>query len=152
MGTDGFRALGIATRTLPANHANCIVADEAELTFAVLLLVFHATVSQFRTGWFIESLVTQILMIFMVRTRRWFFASRPSPAVIALAAGAAFLTIILPFPPGGAVARICLADARLFRFPGRRRGGVPGRHRMGEARLLSMAGARHHADPRKVSA
>jgi Mg2+-importing ATPase len=40
------------------------------LTFGVLLLLFQATETQFRTGWFIESLVTQILMIFAVRTRR----------------------------------------------------------------------------------
>ena len=40
------------------------------LTFGVLLLLFRATEAQFRTGWFIESLVTQILMIFAVRTRR----------------------------------------------------------------------------------
>ena len=71
------------------------------ITFAVLLMVFHATVGQFRTGWFIESLVTQILMIFMVRTRRWAFASRPSLIVVALAAGAAALTLVLPFLPIG---------------------------------------------------
>jgi Mg2+-importing ATPase len=48
------------------------------LTFGVLLLLFQATETQFRTGWFIESLVTQILMIFAVRTRRQLFASRPT--------------------------------------------------------------------------
>jgi P-type Mg2+ transporter len=45
-------------------------------TFAMLLLFFHATETFFRTGWFVESLVTQILMIFAVRTRRSLFASR----------------------------------------------------------------------------
>ena len=69
------------------------------ITFAVLLLIFHAGESFFRTGWFVESLVTQILMIFAVRTRRSLFASRPHPAVIGLAIGAAALTLALPFLP-----------------------------------------------------
>jgi Mg2+-importing ATPase len=69
------------------------------LTFGVLLLLFRATEAQFRTGWFIESLVTQILMIFAVRTRRHLFASRPHPAVVLLAVGSAALTLALPFLP-----------------------------------------------------
>jgi Mg2+-importing ATPase len=69
-------------------------------TFAVLLLLFQADQTLFRTGWFVESLVTQILMIFAVRTRRRLFASRPHRAVAWLAFGAAALTIALPFLPG----------------------------------------------------
>jgi P-type Mg2+ transporter len=48
----------------------------------------------------VESLVTQILMIFAVRTRRSLFASRPHRAVIGLAVGGAVLTLVLPFLPG----------------------------------------------------
>jgi Mg2+-importing ATPase len=70
------------------------------ITFAVLLLVFHAGEGLFRTGWFVESLVTQILMIFAVRTRRSLFASRPHRAVTGLAIGATALTLALPFLPG----------------------------------------------------
>jgi P-type Mg2+ transporter len=70
------------------------------VTFAVLLLLFQADVALFRTGWFVESLVTQILMIFAVRTRRHLFASRPHRAVAGLAFGTAALTIALPFLPG----------------------------------------------------
>lgn len=70
------------------------------LTFAALLLLFHAGEDLFRTGWFVESLVTQILMIFAVRTRRSLFASRPHRAVIGLAIGGAVLTLALPFLPG----------------------------------------------------
>ncbi|MFM9428638.1 Mg2+-importing ATPase [Variovorax sp. GrIS 2.14] len=69
------------------------------ITFAVLLLFFHAGESFFRTGWFVESLVTQILMIFAVRTRRSLFASRPHRAVVGLAIGATALTLVLPFLP-----------------------------------------------------
>lgn len=70
------------------------------ITFAVLLRLFHADEAFFRTGWFIESLVTQILMIFTVRTRRHLFASRPHRAVTYLAFGTAALTLALPFLPG----------------------------------------------------
>ena len=68
-------------------------------TFAVLLLVFHAGEAMFRTGWFVESIVTQILMIFAVRTRRHIFASRPDWAVAALAFGLAGVVLALPYTP-----------------------------------------------------
>jgi Mg2+-importing ATPase len=67
------------------------------LTFAVLLLVFHAGMTTFRTGWFVESLITQILMVFAVRTRRLLFASRPAWLVTVLAVGATLGVLALPF-------------------------------------------------------
>jgi len=70
------------------------------VTFAVLLVLFQVDVALFRTGWFVESLVTQILMIFAVRTRRHLFASRPHWVVAALAFGTAALSLALPFLPG----------------------------------------------------
>ena len=71
------------------------------ITFAVLLLVLHVGLAEFRTGWFVESLVTQILMIFAVRTRRHLFASRPHAMVALLALGTTALTLVLPFLPPG---------------------------------------------------
>ncbi|MEO7060468.1 MAG: HAD-IC family P-type ATPase [Lapillicoccus sp.] len=54
------------------------------LTFAVLLGLFHAGPELFRTGWFIESLATQTLVIFVIRTRRLSWRSKPSrPLVLA---------------------------------------------------------------------
>ena len=47
------------------------------LTFAVLLGVFRATPETFRTGWFVESLLTELVIALVVRTRRPFFRSRP---------------------------------------------------------------------------
>ena len=48
-------------------------------TFAVLLSVFDARAPEFRSGWFVESLATQTLIVFVIRTRRVpFFRSRPS--------------------------------------------------------------------------
>jgi len=70
------------------------------ITFAILLLILHAGEAFFRTGWFVESLVTQILMIFAVRTRRRLFTSRPQRMVVLLALGGAALTLALPFVPG----------------------------------------------------
>jgi P-type Mg2+ transporter len=70
------------------------------ITISGLLLLFHADVAFFRTGWFVETLATQILSIFAVRTRRHLFASRPHLAVAALAFGTATLTVALPFLPG----------------------------------------------------
>jgi P-type Mg2+ transporter len=40
------------------------------LTFGLLLLVFRANEALFQTGWFIESLATQVLVIFVLPTRR----------------------------------------------------------------------------------
>jgi Mg2+-importing ATPase len=58
------------------------------LTFAVMLGPFHAGPALFRTGWFVESLATQSLVIFAIRTRRVpFFRSRPSlPLTLAVLA------------------------------------------------------------------
>ena len=53
-------------------------------TFAVMLRVFHATAPEFRSGWFVESLATQTLIVFVIRTRRVpFFRSRPSRPLLA---------------------------------------------------------------------
>jgi P-type Mg2+ transporter len=53
------------------------------LTFGLMLGVLHAGPVEFRTGWFVESLATQTLIIFAIRTRRVpFFRSRPSGALI----------------------------------------------------------------------
>ncbi|WP_425489018.1 magnesium-translocating P-type ATPase [Mycobacterium vicinigordonae] len=56
------------------------------LTFGLMLGVLHAGPVEFRTGWFVESLATQTLIIFVIRTRKVpFLRSRPS-AALALAA------------------------------------------------------------------
>ena len=67
-------------------------------TFFVMLKVLHAGHSEFRTGWFIESLATQTLVIFVIRTRRVpFTRSRPSAAMILVPVGAAVLGSVLPY-------------------------------------------------------
>jgi Mg2+-importing ATPase len=68
------------------------------LTFGVMLLVFHAGPELFRSGWFIESLATQSLVIFVIRTRRVpFFRSRPSMALILTTLACVAVGTVLPF-------------------------------------------------------
>jgi Mg2+-importing ATPase len=69
------------------------------LTFYVLLALFQAHEALFRTGWFIESLATQVLVIFVIRTRASPFASRPHPALAAIAIAVVALAVALPFTP-----------------------------------------------------
>ncbi|SDP38707.1 Mg2+-importing ATPase [Nakamurella panacisegetis] len=70
------------------------------LTFAVMLWVFHAGPAQFRSGWFVESLATQTLVIFAIRTRRVpFFRSHPSLPLTLAALGVVLVGALLPSTP-----------------------------------------------------
>jgi P-type Mg2+ transporter len=69
-------------------------------TFGVMLWVFHAAPAQFRTGWFVESLATQTLVIFAIRTRRIpFFRSHPSFPLALAALGVVTVGALLPATP-----------------------------------------------------
>ncbi len=69
------------------------------LTFAVMLWVFHAGPDLFRTGWFVESLATQTLVIFVIRTADRPWASRPSRALGWGVGSCAAAGAVLPFTP-----------------------------------------------------
>jgi Mg2+-importing ATPase len=70
------------------------------LIFAMLLQVMHAGAAEFQTGWFVESLATQILVIFVIRTHKSpFWRSRPSPALIATALTGVSVAVLLPYTP-----------------------------------------------------
>jgi Mg2+-importing ATPase len=69
------------------------------LTFYVLLVVMHAGEALFHTGWFIESLVSQVLVIFVIRTRGNPFASAPSRALVATSLAVVMLALVFPFLP-----------------------------------------------------
>jgi Mg2+-importing ATPase len=67
------------------------------VTFGVMLWVFHAGAGEFRSGWFVESLATQTLVIFAIRTRRVpFFRSHPSLPLILAAAAVVLVGGVLP--------------------------------------------------------
>lgn len=69
-------------------------------TFAVLLWGLHAGVAEFRSGWFIESLATQTLVIFAIRTRRVpFFRSHPSTPLTWAELGVVAVGALLPITP-----------------------------------------------------
>ncbi|MFJ1608604.1 magnesium-translocating P-type ATPase [Streptomyces sp. NPDC088253] len=70
------------------------------ITFGVMLWVFHSGPAQFRTGWFVESLATQTLVIFAIRTRRIpFFRSHPSLPLTLAALGVVTVGAVLPATP-----------------------------------------------------
>ena len=73
-------------------------------TFALMILVFHARGGLFQTAWFLESLATQSLVIFAIRTRRVpFFRSHPSLALAAGTIGSVGIGYLIPFTPLGAL-------------------------------------------------
>jgi len=71
------------------------------LTFGVLLLILHAQPDSFRTGWFLESVVSASLIVLVIRTRRPFFESRPGKYLLAATLLIAAVTLVLPFSPLG---------------------------------------------------
>jgi Mg2+-importing ATPase len=73
-------------------------------TFIILLKVFHTDATQFHTGWFLESIATQILVIFLIRSRQlpW-RGSRPDRVLVISSLGALAAAIVLMFAPSGAM-------------------------------------------------
>ncbi|WXG41441.1 MAG: magnesium-translocating P-type ATPase [Candidatus Freyarchaeum deiterrae] len=74
------------------------------LTFFIMLNVFAASQSLFQTGWFIESLCTQTLVIFVIRTTLTpFFKSKPSKLLTISSLAVVGFALIIPFTPLGAL-------------------------------------------------
>jgi P-type Mg2+ transporter len=71
------------------------------LTFFALLWLFGAGEAMFQTGWFIESLATQSLVIFIIRTRGRPWRSRPHPLLTCLTIGVVLVGLIIPLTPIG---------------------------------------------------
>jgi Mg2+-importing ATPase len=69
------------------------------LTFALLLFAFDASAGVFRAGWFTESLATQTLVVFAIRTTGSIVRSRPSGALITGVALAAAAGVAVPLSP-----------------------------------------------------
>jgi Mg2+-importing ATPase len=69
------------------------------LTFGVLLWVFHASEALFHTGWFVESLATQTLVLFVIRTAGNPLQSRPSLALTTTTLLIVLIGLSLPFTP-----------------------------------------------------
>jgi len=69
------------------------------LTFGVLLLILHATTGQFRTGWFLESVISASVTVLVIRTRKPFFRSKPGKYLLIATLLIVVVTILFPFTP-----------------------------------------------------
>ncbi len=71
------------------------------LTFGVLLVLLKASPAEFRTGWFVESVLSASMVVLIIRTRRPFLKSRPSTRLALATGGIAVATVALPYTPLG---------------------------------------------------
>jgi Mg2+-importing ATPase len=69
------------------------------ITFLVLELVFHAKVHEFQSAWFVGSILTEVVVLFVLRTRRPFFRSRPSRWIVIASIVVAAIACYLPYSP-----------------------------------------------------
>jgi Mg2+-importing ATPase len=86
------------------------------LTFYVLLHVFHSSQVLFHTGWFVESLATQTLVLFVIRTSKNPFRSRPSGPLTATCLAVVAIGMYLPFSPLASVLGFTPLPAAYFAF------------------------------------
>jgi Mg2+-importing ATPase len=73
------------------------------LTFGALFWYFQASVELFRTGWFVESLLTELLIALVVRTRRPFLRSRPGRLLLGSTLALVVVALVLPYLPPAAL-------------------------------------------------
>lgn len=71
------------------------------LTFAVLLWLLRCDAAHFRTGWFVESVLSAAMVVLVVRTRGPLLTSRPSPSLTAATLVVLAATLLLPYTPLG---------------------------------------------------
>lgn len=69
------------------------------ITFLTLLYVLKVKESAFQTGWFIESILTELFILFIIRTHKNFFKSKPGKYLFILSAVGLVLTLGLPYLP-----------------------------------------------------
>ena len=116
------------------------------LTFGLLLHWLHADERLFQTGWFVESLATQVLVIFVIRTRGNPFASRPAPWLVATAIAIVAIGALLPFTPLGAWFGFVPPPAGFYAAV-----GVMVVAYLGLVELVKRAFYRHHAARSRVA-
>jgi len=85
------------------------------LTFGVMLFVFAAPAALFQTAWFLESISTQSLVIFVIRTRRTpFYRSHPSKPLILSTVATVIVPMLLPFTPLGPLLGLVIPPATFY--------------------------------------
>lgn len=88
------------------------------LTFYALLKIFHASEALFHTGWFVESLATQTLVLFVIRTAGNPFRSRPSLPLAITTVLIVLISLLLPFSPLAEVFGFTPLPAMFFLYLG----------------------------------
>lgn len=83
------------------------------LTFG-MLVALAVPVAQFRTGWFLESMLTEIFVLLVIRTGQVFYRSRPSRTLLAASLAVAGATLALPYLPGAGLLGFSPLPARLL--------------------------------------
>jgi P-type Mg2+ transporter len=73
------------------------------LTFGLLLLILNADEGQFRTGWFLESVISASFIVLVIRSRKPFFKSRPGKYLLIATFSVIVVTLILPYTPLGSI-------------------------------------------------
>ena len=73
------------------------------LTFGVLMLLIHSSATQFRTGWFIESVCSAALIVLVIRSRKPFFRSKPGKYLTMTTLLIVLVTLIIPYTPISAI-------------------------------------------------
>jgi len=84
-------------------------------TFGVLLWL-NASVEEFRTGWFVESVVSAAFIVLIVRTFRPFYKSRPSKSLLAAVLSIIGITFLLPFTPLAPFLGFTVLPSKLYLF------------------------------------
>ena len=114
------------------------------ITFGVMLWGFHAGPALFRSGWFVESLATETLVIFAIRTRRIpFFRSRPSVPLLLAALAVVAVGAALPASPFGCMLGFQPLPGLLLPGPGPDGGGLPAADRAQQVLVLSQLSRIH---------
>jgi Mg2+-importing ATPase len=85
------------------------------LTFGVMIFIFAAPAALFQTAWFLESISTQSLVIFVIRTRRTpFYRSHPSKPLIFSTLATVIVPMLLPFTPLGPLLGLVIPPLTFF--------------------------------------
>ncbi len=69
------------------------------LTFAALLLLLHANSAQFRTGWFMESVISASMIVLVIRTRQSILTSKPGKYLLMATIAIVIVTLLIPYTP-----------------------------------------------------
>jgi Mg2+-importing ATPase len=84
------------------------------VTFVTLRVGFGANETLFRSGWFIESTITELAVMLVLRTNRRFYRSRPGPALLLSSIAVAAITITLPYSPLATPLGLATVPARIL--------------------------------------